>query len=94
MNRWQQVYCDTYYDGKVPRTKRGKMDMALLEKVKSQVTVEIPDFEGVRGFVPAHKETYTVTENDCDMPNGKISVCVLVGNLDLWLSRGWKVTTR
>ena len=94
MNNWQRVYCDTYYNGKMPRTAQGKADVALLGKIKSEVVVAFPDFEGVNGFRPAHTETYTVTEKECDIPNGKISVSVLISNLNLWLSRGYKVTTK
>ena len=94
MNRWQKVYCDTYHNGKTPRTKQGKADVELLGKIKSQVTVEFPDFNGANGFKPAHTETYTVTENECNMPNGKISVSVLISNLNLWLSRGYKISTK
>lgn len=94
MNKWQKVYCDTYHNGKLPRSKRGKADMAILGQIKAQVIVNYPDFKGMHGFEPAHTEIYTVTETDCDMPNGKISVCVLANNLSLWLSRGYKVSTR
>lgn len=94
MNNWQKVYCDTYHNGKTPRSKTGKQDMELLGKIKSQVIVEFPDFTGANGFVPAHTDTYIVTEDDCDIPNGKISVSVLVSNVKLWLSRGYKVSTK
>ena len=87
MNRWQKVYCDTYYKGKLPRSKQGKEDMRLLEQIKDTVTVEFPDF----GSTTAHTETYVVTEDECDIPNGKISVTVLISNLNLWLFRGYKV---
>ena len=94
MNNWQKVYCDTYYDGKLPKDKSGKEDMKLLGQIKSKVIVEFPDFNGVNGFKPAHTETYVVTENECDMPNGKISVSMLISNLNLWISRGYKVATK
>ena len=84
MNRWQEVYCNEYHNGKMPRTKQGKADVELLGKVKSQVRVEFPD----------RTETLIVTENDCDIPNGKISVSVLISNLNLWLSRGYKISTK
>ena len=93
MNRWQQVYCDTYYNGKMPRIKQGKQDFELLGKIKEKVIVEFPDFNGVNGFIPAHTDTYLVTEDECNIPKGKISVTVLVSNLNLWLSRGYKITT-
>lgn len=94
MNKWQQIYCDIYYNGKMPRTKAGKESVELLGKVKSQITVEFPDFNGANGFKPAHKETYIITANECNMPEGKISVSVLASNLSLWLSRGYKITTQ
>ena len=93
MNKWQQIYCDTYFGGKTPRTKSGKHAIELLGKIKSQVTVEFPDFHGISGFKPAHKEIYVVTENECNMTAGKISVSVLASNLSLWNDRGYKVTT-
>lgn len=93
MNQWQQVFCDTYYGGKQPKTKDGKRKLDLLGKVKTKITVEFPDFDGVRGFTPAHNETYTVTADDCNMPEGKISVSALASNLPFWLDRGYKVTT-
>ena len=94
MNKWQKVYCDTYYKGSFPQTKEGIYDMGLLSGIKNRVAVEHPDFNGIHGFVPAHTEILTVTENECDIPNGKISVTVLVGNLRLWMSRGYKIYTQ
>ena len=94
MNNWQQVYCETYYNGKTPRSKQGKADFELLGKVKSTITVEFPDFNGINGLIPAHSETYIITKDNCDMPNGIISVDVLISNLNLWLSRGYKITTK
>ena len=93
MNKWQKVYCDTYYNGKMPRSKSGKADVELLGKIKSKVIVDFPCHNSTNGFEPARTETYIVTENECDMPNGMISVCVLISNLNLWLSRGYKVAT-
>lgn len=93
MNQWQKVYCEEYYKGKMPRSKQGKNDLELLGQMKSNVTIEFPDFHGANGFKPAHTETYTITEYDCNMPNGIISVSVLISNLNLWLSRGYKVST-
>lgn len=90
MNRWQQKYCDEYNNGKLPRSKQGKADVELLGKIKNTVTVEFPEVPGVK---TARTETYIVTEDDCDIPNGKISVSVLISNLNLWLSRGHKITT-
>ena len=94
MNRWQKVYCDNYYKGNFPHTKEGIYDMKLLSGIKSKVAVEYPDFNGINGFIPAHTEILTITENDCDIPNGKISVTVLVSNLKLWMSRGCKIYTK
>lgn len=94
MNKWQKTYCDIHYKGKMPRTKQGKADVELLGKIKSQVIVEFPDFNGANGFKPAHTEIFTVTENDCDIPNGKISVDILISNLNLWISRNYKIYTK
>jgi len=90
MNKWQTAYCNEYYNGKMPRSKEGKRKLELLEQVKETVTVEYPEINGT----PAHTETYQVTEDDCDMPNGKISVSVLLSNLTYWSFRGFKVTTQ
>jgi len=83
MNRWQTKYCDKYYNGKMPRSKQGKADIELLGQIKDTITVELP----------SETVTLVVTEDDCDIPNGKISVAVLISNLNLWLSRGHKITT-
>ena len=93
MNHWQEVYLSSY-GGKMPRSKAGKTEYELLEKVKGEVVVHFPDFTGINGFEPAHTEVYSVTANDCDMPNGRISVAALASNLILWLSRGYHVSTR
>ena len=96
MNKWQSAYLNDPRGGcagKMPRSKRGKEELELLGHVKETVTVSIPDFEGIRGFVPAHDETYVVTEFDCNMPEGRISARVLASNLVFWLSNGYKVTT-
>lgn len=93
MNKWQEKYCNEYYNGKIPRSKKGKEDYEFLGKIKSKVTVEFPEFNGANGIIPAHTDTYIVTENDCNIPEGKISVTILIGNLKLWMSRGYKITT-
>ena len=33
------------------------------------------------------------TKDDCNMPEGLISVSVLASNLALWIGRGYKITT-
>lgn len=93
MNRWQKVYCDMYYDGKAPRDAQGKRDVKMLGAIKSKVKVDFPDFKGVNGIIPAHTEVFEVTENESNMPKGKISVEVLVSNINLWQSRGYKIYT-
>lgn len=91
MNKWQKVYADTYYNGKKPRSASGKQEFELLGMIQNYVTVEFPERNGE----PAHKETYKVVcdRNECNMPNGIIDACYLAGNLVLWLSRGYRVTT-
>lgn len=83
MNKWQKIYCETYYEGKMPRTKYGKWAMDILSQMGDKVIIHFPN----------RTETYTITEYECDMPNGKISVRVLVANLELWISRGYKIET-
>mgnify|MGYP003309420572 CR=1 FL=1 len=94
MNRWQEYYIKKYHNGKMPRTKKGKRNIQILEKIKSKVTVNFPDFYGEYGFVPAHKETFVVTETDCNIPEGRISVTALLINLPLWVSMECKITTK
>lgn len=90
MNKWQKIYCDGLYNGKVPKTKRGKEEFELLGNIKSTVTVDFPE----RNDKPARTDTYIVTEDDCDIPNGKISVSVLASNLSFWSFNGYKVTSQ
>lgn len=91
MNKWQKVYCDIYHNGKTPRSKSGKEDLALLEDIKEKVIVTFPERQSVNGIIPEHTETLIVTETDCNIPEGRISVSVLVSNLKLWKARGHKV---
>ena len=93
MNKWQEKYCETYYECKTPNTKLGKEEFEYLGVVGNTVTVHFPDFKGINGFKPAHTETYTITLDECDMPNGKIDVCTLASNLRFWIFRGYEVTT-
>lgn len=93
INVWQKVYRDIYFGGKKPRTKEGIYLDDLLSNVGRTVSVDVPDFNRINGFEPAHTETYIVTEDKCDMPAGLISVRVLASNLMLWLGRGWNVKT-
>ena len=85
MNNWQKKYCEGYYGGKAPKTKVGKIEFDLLGKVKDYVAVTLED---------GRKNEYKVTLDDCDIPNGKISVEVLAANLRLWAFRGFKIETR
>lgn len=94
MNKWQQYYIDKYYNGKMPRSKKGKTDVALLGKIKNQVTVAFPDDYGKDGFKPAHTETFVVTESDCNIPDGKISLTALLNNIPYWISLECKITTK
>lgn len=93
LNKWQKYYIDSMYDGKMPRSKCGKEELAALGQINNKVIVHFPDFTGIRGFQPAHTEEYIVTEYDCNMPEGRISVEVLAANLTLWGSRGYKIGT-
>lgn len=84
MNKWQKVYCNKHYKGKVPTTKIGKEEFELLEPIKKTVTVEFP----------SEPKTLIVTENECNIPEGKISVSVLASNLRVWKLLGYKITTK
>ena len=87
MNKHQMKYLDIYYDGKKPRDKAGKEELALLGNLRGdRVRVHFPDFPGK----PAHAEEYFISE-ECNVPEGKINVEVLSGNLRLWTSRGYKI---
>ena len=93
MNKWQEKYCNEYYNGKKPRSKQGKLELELLGQVKEKIIVEFPEFNGVNGYIPAHTEKYEVTEDYCNLPEGKISVPILASNLSLWTSRGYIIKT-
>lgn len=85
MNKWQRKYIDTFYKGKIPRTKEGRYEYELLGKMKSEITVEFQD-----GKI----ETYRIDLEECNMPKGIINVEVLAGNLALWARRRLKMWTR
>ena len=91
LNKWQKYYINIFYEGKMPRNKRGKRELELLGNVKDVVTVHFPDFNGIRGFEPAHSETFRVEFDDCNMPEGIIDIDVLSTNLPLWIDRGYKI---
>ena len=84
MNKWQEQYINYWYDGKKPRGKRAKMHLELLGKIKEYVQVTFSD---------GRTEEYKVVLENSNMPKGIISCVDLVGNLELWLSRGHKITT-
>lgn len=85
MNKWQKKYVDTYYKGKIPRTKEGCLTYDLLGKIRSEITVE---------FQNGQTETYKVDLEECNIPEGIISVEVLASNLLLWKKRRLKMATR
>lgn len=93
MNKWQEYFLKEYYNGKKPRDKVGKLELELLGQVREKVTIHFPKFESPieSQCHEAHSETFTVTEDDCNMPEGIISVSVLAGNLRLWTSRGYEI---
>lgn len=93
MNKWQERYKELI-GGKVPSRGRERDEFNLLSGMKENVIVEFPDFNGVNGFKPAHTEEYIITMNDCNMPEGVISVEILASNLYLWNSRGYKISSK
>ena len=91
MNEYQKKYLDIYYDGKQPRSKVGKEELALLGNLRSdKIRVHFPEFNGINGLIPAHSEEYRITD-ECNMPEGKINVETLASNLRLWTFRGHKI---
>ena len=74
MTQWQKVYCDTYYNSKMPRSQKAKEEFRMLGLIGDTVTVEFPE----------RTENYTVDEYCCNIPQGIISVPVLASNLSLW----------
>ena len=86
-NKWQEYYRKNYCSGRADARR-----YELLGKIKGdKITVHYPDFNGIRGFVPAHEETFEITFEENNMPEGKISVPCLSANLDLWESRGYRI---
>ena len=81
LNKWQQKYIDVYYKGRMPRDKAGKQELALLGNLKS---------DKIRVHFSDKTEEYVITE-ECNMPEGKVSVEVLSSNLSLWTARGVKL---
>ena len=87
LTKYQMEYIDKVYDGKMPRDKAGKEELILLGNlVGDKICVHFPDFNGT----PAHEKTFEIADEG-DMPNGKISIDVLAGNLSLWVLRGYKI---
>ncbi len=78
----------------MPGDKRGKKQFELLGAVEDTVTVYFPEMKGVNGIKPAHSQTYLVTENRCDMPNGVISAVVLSWQMLGWSNKGYKIDSR
>ena len=99
MNKWQKYYLKKHFGGTAPTDETGKKEIRLLEKCGSAVTVHFPDFSTKRYVngslqtivIPKHTDTYTITEDECDILNGKISVQVLTANLILWTARGYQI---
>ena len=92
-NKWQEYYKDILYDGKMPRTKQGKAEYAFLGKVKDSVTVHFPEFHSpiVSQCHPAETKTFKVSFDECNIPDGIISVLVLASNLILWTERKYQI---
>lgn len=85
MNKWQKKYVDIYYDGEIPADSEGRVAYDLLGKLRSEITVE---------FQNGEKETYRIDLEECNIPEGVISVRILARNLVLWITRGLKITTK
>ena len=81
MNRFQEIYINLDCNGEVPDSQKEKTIYDVLGNIKENIIVHFP----------TKNETYQVTENDCDMPNGKISVRVLSRNIPLWTIREYEI---
>lgn len=92
-NKWQEYYADILYGGKMPSTKQGKEEYEFLGKVKDSVTVHFPEFHSpiLSQCHPAEIRTFKVSFDECNIPNGIISVLVLVSNLTFWTERGYQI---
>ena len=91
MNRWQQQYLEHYYKGQTPRDKTGQNMYEFLGKVEKEVTVHFPAFDGVNEYKPAHTETYTLSEDSCDMRNNIMSITALSLNVTRWQKNGYRI---
>ncbi len=83
INKWQQRYLDEYYGSSLPKRwdTEGKEEFDLLGKCKDTVTVHLST--GI--------DTYKITLDECNIPKGIISVCVLAANLRFWKFRGFTI---
>lgn len=84
MNKYQKIYCDIYYNGKMPKTKIGKEEFNLLGKCENFVTVNYGEKFGNK------VETYWISD-ECNMPEGKIDVHTLASNLRFWTFKGFEI---
>lgn len=93
INKWQMYYVDSLCDGKRPSTPQELMDYTRLGNIEEKVIVHFPKFDSPikSQNKPAHTETFEVTFDRNDMPNGIINVETLLSNLNLWVGRGYKV---
>ncbi len=82
MNKWQQIYCNIYYNGEMPNDEFGKENLALLEPVKEKVYFKLPS---------GRVKVCTVTEDQDDLSTGLVSVPMLLCNLFLWERMGFPV---
>ena len=93
MNKWQKIYCDTYYNGKKPRSKQGKHEFELLGKITTSITVHFPAFQSPipSQCSPARTETYVLDETTINVPKGIVNPQFIAGNLALWESRDYQI---
>lgn len=80
-NKWQKYYRETLCGGTFSAGGTAELEYTLLGKVGEKLTVHFPDGE----------KTFKVTFDDCNIPNGIISVRILASNLRLWIRREHKI---
>ena len=89
MNRWQKIYCDTYYNGKTPRSAVGRKEFELLGPIKDQITVHFPETKKEI----AKTKTFVITEIEDNIPDGMIAAKTLGPQLFSWYTKGYQVET-
>ena len=92
-NKWQKHYRNTILDGRKPTSKISKEQYEILGKLKDTVTVHFPEFYSTieSQCHPAMVKTFTITFDDMNVPENRLSVQGAAANLALWTDRGYRI---